>query len=76
MTKIGLKYQRFYSDSSEDANAKEIECNWITKCKWEYNEKWYKEMIKALKYSEISKVVSDLEDLNYTGQIQRYKLQL
>ena len=42
----------------------------------EYNEKWYKEMIKALKYSEINKIVSDLEDLIYTGQIQWHKLQL
>jgi len=42
----------------------------------EYNEKWYKEMIKALKYSEINKIVSDLDDLIFTGQIQWYKLQL
>ena len=42
----------------------------------EYNEKWYKEMLKALKYSEINRIVSDLEDLIYTGRIQWYKLQL
>jgi len=42
----------------------------------EYNEKWYKEMIKASKYSEINKIVSGTEDLIYTGQIQWYKLKL
>ncbi len=65
-TKKGLKYQRFYSDNNEDVNATEFECN----------EQWFKEALKALKYSEINKIVSDLEDLIYTGQIQWYKLQL
>ncbi len=41
----------------------------------EYNEQWFKETLKALKYSEINKIVSDLEDLIYTGEIQWYKLQ-
>jgi len=58
------------------ATERVIECknNW-TQLR-EYNKKWYKETIKALKYSEINKIVSDLEDLIYTGQIQWYKLQL
>ncbi len=44
-----------------------------------YNEKGYKETIKVLKYLEINKIVSDLEDLEdliYAGQSQWYKLQL